>query len=126
MKPTWQNVADILHSLAVESQRDWGCGFPSAGAVPGAELDAECDEWARKLADDLSEPLEPPPRVRPWLLARLATAAAAARSEVSHGIEFEHAKLSPEFFRRILIDEWHGFLRQQWQRSDGSEDFFSA
>jgi hypothetical protein len=78
--PSWLEIADVLAAVARALRLEWRCELPPFDTLPSAALDEECDAWCLALAANLGEPLQPPERVRPWILARLVSMSASAKS----------------------------------------------
>ena len=115
MPTSWKEIGRIFRSLVQLWQSEWGISAPLYGAVPSAELDAECDEWCRRLAKDLTAEIVPPSHVRPWLYARFAMAIQGVELLQQLG-ESAPETLSETLVLELLIEDWHACHRATWQK----------
>ena len=115
MKRTnWKDLHDVLVQVYRILQAEWGCQPAGYTQEPAAGVEAECDYWCEVLARDLCAEIEPPERVRPWLLARILMAAADA---TTHG-DRPFPGVTPATVQQYLIGEWHGALKARWKMLD--------
>ena len=109
----WAKVSEILVAMAHDRQARWKCGFPPFDSLPREEDELEISVWCAALSQDmLGELEETPDWVRPWILARLAVAAAAADREASE--RSPCPGFSAELLKNMLVASWHQALRNDW------------
>ena len=111
---TWQQISELLFLTAQALRMEWRVEFPEPGTLPAPALDAIVDEWCERLALNMAEPLSPPDLVRPWIVVRLVAMSSSAALLAKQG-DTTALEPSPNTFRWLLIDEWHGVLRDRWQ-----------
>jgi hypothetical protein len=112
----WKAVSETLNQLVQALHGAWGCGFPMKGSLPAEETDAACDEWCRKLARNLLKEHSPPGELRPWILARIVVVQSAAETNAVEG-NIPCPPLTPEFFEKFLVADWHRVYRDQWRQA---------
>jgi hypothetical protein len=79
--------------------------------------------WCKVVAFAMPRVLSPPDRVRPWVLARLAIAAAhAARCAESGETSLDGPVQA--IVAELLIGAWHHDLKERWLA--GETSYFSA
>jgi hypothetical protein len=116
VNPEWKTVSDTLNQLAGALQGAWGCGFPLKDSLPSEETEAACDDWCRKLARNLLKEVLPPRELRPWILARIVVAQSAAEENAA-GSNLPPQPLTPAFFEKLLVADWHRIYREQWRQA---------
>lgn len=97
---------------------EWGCQPPAYNERASASDEAECDRWCARLAQNLGEPIPAPEHLRPWILARLVSAAGDAyiHDRLS---DIPCPALTPQNAAQYLVAEWHHALRERWRMFDG-------
>ena len=113
MKPTWNQIADLLENIYRALRADWKIQPPPFDTLPSEVLDVAVSAWCMELSKDPSEPLAAPPEVQPWILARLVSMSAEARRLADTG-DTRAPELTPKIMQELLISEWHGALRDRW------------
>lgn len=118
----WSDIAAIMHSLVVIYRDQEKTHIPSFHSMPSPEVEYDCDEWCRRLSTNPTELLHPPEQTRSWMLVRLTCAYGRAKA-LARGDHNAPAEITPRLIERLLVDEWHGSLKQTWQSlSDFAND----
>lgn len=91
----------------------WGIAAPSYDELPSRELDLAVDAWCLIQARDLRAVIDPPPDVRPWMVARLVMAAATTM-QLAETQEHVAPPLGERAIVQWLCGEWNGALRDRW------------
>lgn len=112
MANSWKQLADLLETTARMRLAEWKCGFPPFDCLPDETTDAAVSAWCWVMARAMEEPLDPPPEVKPWILARLAVASVEARMEEKEGTPVP--ELSIDLLRNMMVASWHQQLRERW------------
>lgn len=110
---SWAEIANIFELLSRLYRLDGKTALPPPGKAPLAEIDEACDVYCRRLASNMTAAEIPPHGICPWMLARAISVAALARELADNG-ESSPGPLAAPLIRRLLIDEWHGALRERW------------
>jgi hypothetical protein len=123
---TWAQLSEVFGTVAKILLAEWRCRAPAYSQVASETEERGCDFWCRKLSKKFGDPISPPEQFRPWIIARLASAAADA--ELHHKLQDKPCPtvLTPEIVAQYLIDEWHHALKARWNQLDRiGEQFFS-
>jgi hypothetical protein len=112
MENRWTMIGRVMVLEAQALKARWGCEMPPQDALPNQALERQVDHWCRRLADNLTEPIDPPVPVRPWVLARLMCASASLSGRDRAGIPFHG--LSKDGICDLLTTEWHAESRDCW------------
>jgi hypothetical protein len=119
---TWNKIADVFEETLKLYPSEWKCRVPDHTQAFSASDEPACDEWCKRIAQQLAEPIFPPKHVQPMILARMATATACLRrlqlTDSSHP-----EKLTPQLIEHFLIHHWREQLRDHWIRFGGSQSF---
>jgi hypothetical protein len=122
---TYGDLADLLEKQTKLLAFEWRCAAPQPRTIVPQELEAACDIWCCNLAKNLDHPLDAPKPIRPWILARLVTAAVFARICADEGEPPIPDEDKPAaIVAYMLIAAWHGSLKERWRDCDKS--WFSA
>jgi hypothetical protein len=112
---SWEKLAWMFNALAIIYYDEGLTELPLSDALPSVAIDADCDEWCRKLAADLRDPKDPPPHIRGWMFARAVCASSLAKI-LAEQKETSPGKLDSQLIEQFLIHEWHGKSRQLWPK----------
>lgn len=112
MENSWKMAAVVFSQLARTLRQEWQCSIPPFDTLPSEELDLVVSAWCWELAGNLAASIDPPAEVKPWVLARLASACAQAHLEAAEGNPCP--VLSTAVLRNMLVGSWHQLLREKW------------
>lgn len=112
-REAWNRIAEVLHQMTSVLAADWSVNPPPYDTLPSEALDVAVSAWCYQLAKDPSAPLDAPSEVQPWVLARLMSAYACAKSNADAG-DTPAPPINPNTMRQLLITEWHAALRDRW------------
>lgn len=118
----WMRYAELCAELGGLLGRMWSASMPAPGDETTPVSDAECDDWCRRLAADVENCPAPPDHVQPWILARLAAAAATSHRLADTGAR-ESSLSTRETLQYLLVDAWHLTGRQLWAESSQHPGF---
>src|SRR4051812_19823999 len=75
---TWAQLSEAFAVVMTALKDEWNCSAPDYNQAPSEHVERGCDFWCRRLSRNFGEPISPPKEFQPWILARLASAAADA------------------------------------------------
>lgn len=114
MENQWTRIGEVMLLEAHALKARWKCDMPPNDALPDAQLDRMVSHWCRRLARNLTLPIDPPASVRPWVLARLICASVEARQRGTSGTAW--SGLPPAGIARLLTGEWDARFRDEWAK----------
>jgi len=112
---TWKEISAVFDLLLKKVRREWRCRIPAPDHALSPSGEQECDEWCRWIARNSIAPCRPPLALRPWILARIETAALEVRMIAQSDLGPDPGNEPHEWLDGLLIREWSRTYSHNWR-----------
>lgn len=114
LKSTWEAWAVVLGEQLQMRINEWQMDVPSQTVYPVRAREVEVSKWCRILSKQLLHELNPPKKVKPWILVRLWMA--HLQCEINAKTELPVQEINPTNISAILVEVWEQTFRAIWEK----------